>query len=155
MSDIYRFFQGGNDMLLTRCEPYNLFNLFNHEGSRRLANAQSSAATARTGWTPAVDIREDEDQFVLMADLPGIDRKDVEITVDDGVLSLKGRRTILSEEVKDNYRRRERSQGEFLRQFTLPETADTANISASSRDGVLEIVIPKQARPEPRKITVN
>jgi len=142
-------------MLLTRYEPYNLFDLFNNEGSRRLTNARRTAVTARTEWMPAVDIREDEDRYVLMADLPGIDRKDVEITVDDGVLSLKGQRTTVSEEANDNYRRRERSHGEFLRQFTLPETADMGNISASNRDGVLEIVIPKQARPEPRKITVN
>ena len=142
-------------MLLTRYEPYNLFDLFTNEGSRRLASAQRAAATARTEWIPAVDIREDEDRYVLMADLPGIDRKDVEITVDDGVLSLKGQRTIVSEDAKENYRRRERSQGEFLRQFTLPETADTANISASTRDGVLKIVIPKQERPQPQKITIN
>ncbi|NNG12350.1 MAG: Hsp20/alpha crystallin family protein [Halobacteria archaeon] len=142
-------------MLLTRHEPYNLFNQFNNEVNRLFANPQRRTAAEHAGWMPAVDIREDEERYVLTADLPGIDRKDVEITVNDGVLSFKGQRTTVSEEVQDNYRRRERTQGEFLRQFTLPETADVENISASARDGVLEIVIPKQTRPQPQKITVN
>ena len=142
-------------MLLTRYEPYNLFNQFNNEVNRLFTTTQRRTTTESAGWMPAVDIREDEDRYVLTADLPGIDRKDVEITVDDGVLSFKGQRTTVAEEVQDNYRRRERTQGEFLRQFTLPETADLDNISASARDGVLEIVIPKQTRQQPQKITVN
>jgi HSP20 family protein len=141
-------------MLLSRYEPYNLFDQFNNEVNRLFTTTPRRTAAAHADWVPDVDIREDEDRFVLMVDLPGIDRKDVEITVDDGVLSLTGQRATVTEEVKDNYRRRERSQGEFLRQFTLPETAAAENISASARDGVLEIVIPKQARPQPQKIAV-
>jgi HSP20 family protein len=103
---------------------------------------------------PAVDVREEDDRFVLSADIPGVERKDVEVTMEDGVLTIKGERHAETEEKREGFHRRERVHGTFLRQFTLPDTVDADSISATVKEGVLHIEIPKQAKPEPRKITV-
>lgn len=142
-------------MSLVRYEPYNLFDQFNSEISRLLSNTRTGNAAAATDWAPAVDIREDENRYLLVADLPGVDRKDVDITVEDNTLTFKGERTTEKEESNAGYRRRERVHGEFLRQFTLPDSADTENIQATVNDGVLEIAIPKQQKLQPKKITVS
>ena len=142
-------------MSLIRYEPYNLFDQFNNEISRLLSNTRPGAVAATSGWTPTVDIREEEDRYVLVADLPGIDREEVDITVEDNVLTFKGERTTAKDDGSTGYRRRERAHGEFQRQFTLPDTADTENIRATVNAGVLEIEIPKQEKLQPRKITVN
>lgn len=142
-------------MSLVRYEPYNLLDQFNSEISRLMGNPVSRNLATAGEWMPAVDIREEEGRFLLVADLPGVDRKDVEITVEDHVLTFKGERTTEKDESSEGYRRRERVHGEFLRQFTLPDTADTENIHATVNAGVLEIAIPKQQKLQPKKITVN
>lgn len=143
-------------MSLIRYQPINLFDNFNDEINRHLGNIRSkAAANQERNWAPAVDIREQENCYLLSADIPGVDRENIEITLENGVLTLKGER---SEETATNgqeYRRRERAQGTFMRQFTLPETVDTQNISATVKDGVLDVVIPKQAKPQPTRITIN
>jgi HSP20 family protein len=138
-----------------RYEPYKLFDQFNHEISRLFSNTRPRTAVATSGWSPAVDIREEEDRYVLVADLPGIDREDVDITVEDNILTFKGERNTAKENGSTSFWRRERTHGEFLRQFTLPELADTENIRAAVSSGVLEIEIPKQEKLQPRKIAVN
>lgn len=142
-------------MSLIRYEPFDLFDQYSNDIGRLLWNARPGKPAASGEWMPAVDIREDDDRFVLSADLPGVDRKDVEITVADHVLTFKGDRTTVSEDDREGLRRRERIHGSFLRQFTLPETADTDNISATVNAGVLEISIPKQQKLQPSKITVS
>jgi HSP20 family protein len=143
-------------MALVRYEPINLFDQFNSEINRFLSGTQAQrAANQESGWVPAVDIREEEDRFVLSADIPGVERKDVEITLEDGVLTIKGERHAESEEQREGFHRRERVHGTFTRQFTLPDTVNAENISATVKEGVLHIEIPKQAKPEPRKISVN
>jgi HSP20 family protein len=142
-------------MPLVRYEPYKLFDQFNNEISRLLSSTRPGSAAATSGWTPAVDIREEEGRYLLVADLPGIDRKDVDITVEDNTLTFRGERTAEKDDSSTGYRHRERFHGEFLRQFTLPDTADTENIRATVNAGVLEIEIPKQEKLQPRKITVN
>ena len=92
---------------------------------------------------------------MLTADIPGVKRSDLEITLEDGVLTVKGERKSETDGTEEVYRRRERIHGIFVRQFNLPDTVDTANISASAEDGVLRIAIPKQEKPEPRRITVS
>jgi HSP20 family protein len=142
-------------MSLVRYEPYSLFDQFSNDISRLLWDAKPRSAAASGEWMPAVDIREEDDRFLLTADLPGVDRKDVEITVEDHVLTFKGERSTLTDENKEGFRRRERIHGSFLRQFTLPDTADTENISATVNAGVLEISIPKQQKLQPKKIAVS
>ena len=143
-------------MALVRYEPTNLFDQFNNEINRFLNVApRQRAANQDRNWMPAVDIREEDDRFVLSADIPGVERKDVEVTMEDGVLTIKGERHAETEEKREGFHRRERVHGTFLRQFTLPDTVNADNISATVKEGVLHIEIPKQAKPEPRRITVN
>ena len=143
-------------MSLVHYKPANLFGQFDNEINRLFFNAHATdAANQAHDRTPAVDIREEENRYVLEADIPGISREDLDITLEDSVLTIKGERTVNSEENSEGYRRRERTHGSFIRQFTLPDTVNTEAISAAVVNGVLEIGIPKQAKPEPRKITVK
>jgi HSP20 family protein len=106
-------------------------------------------------WTPRVDIREEDTRFAIIADIPGVDPKDIEITMEKGILSIKGERK--SELTAENVRltRTERSHGAFQRRFALPDVADADGIEASGKNGVLEISIPKRPRTEARRINVN
>jgi HSP20 family protein len=115
----------------------------------------ADTAEAVRSWTPRVDVREEASRFVIVADLPGIDPADIEIQMDKGVLSLKGERKaeVLGEGVKPA--RNERLHGRFDRRFTLPDSADAEAISASGKQGVLEISIPKKAEAAPRRIAIN
>ena len=143
-------------MSLIRYQPINLFDNFNDEINRHLGNMRSkAAANQERNWAPAVDIREQENSYLLSADIPGVDRENIEITLEDGVLTLKGERREETATNGQEYRRRERAHGTFMRHFTLPETIDTQNISATVKDGVLNLVIPKQAKPQPTRITIN
>ncbi len=142
-------------MTLVRYEPINPFGRFDNGISRFFTGTrlQNQARQARD-WIPAVDIREQDDRFVLYADIPGVARKDVDITLEDGVLTIKGDRHAETAEERNGIQRRERMRGTFMRQFTLPDTVNGENISATVKDGVLQIEIPKQEKPEVRKITV-
>ncbi|MBS0439063.1 MAG: Hsp20/alpha crystallin family protein [Proteobacteria bacterium] len=113
----------------------------------------SSAATAQ--WTPRVDIREEDKRFVILADIPGVEPKDIEVSMDKGVLSIKGERNFEGTAENANATRSERFHGAFHRQFALPDSADADGISASGKHGVLEISIPKKAELAPRKIAVT
>jgi len=141
-------------MSLVHYKPINLFDQINNEMNRYLS-MRDTAANQEHEWTPAVDIHEEDSCYMLTADIPGVNRKDVEISLEDGVLTVKGERKSEAEVTEEGYRRRERIQGTFVRQFNLPDTIDTANISAKAEDGVLTIAIPKQEKPEPKKITVS
>ena len=144
-------------MSLVRYKPVNLFDQFNNEINRFFNTAYGPATNDANAhqWAPAVDICEETDRFLLHADIPGVKREDVEITLEDGVLTVTGNRDSEQEETREGFHRRERVHGTFMRRFTLPDTVNTETISASVNDGVLEIGIPKQAKPEPKKITVS
>ena len=102
-----------------------------------------------------MDIREDANRFVILADLPGIDPAEVEIWMDKGILSIKGERRNEISEQGDRYSRIERRYGSFHRRFALPDSADPEGISADGRHGVLEISIPKRPETTPRRIHVG
>ena len=114
----------------------------------------SSGVTA--DWVPSVDINEYDDKFQLFVDVPGVDPKDVEITLESGVLTITGERFAQAEKAEENVvsRRAERGTGRFYRRFILPETVDADKVRATDRHGVLEIMIPKQAKAQPRRIKV-
>ena len=107
-------------------------------------------------WVPSVDINEYDDRFQLFVDVPGVDPKDVEITLESGVLTITGERFIQAEKAEENIvrRRAERGTGRFYRRFILPETVDADKVKATDRHGVLEIAIPKKAKAMPRRIEV-
>lgn len=114
----------------------------------------SSGVTA--DWIPNVDINEFEEQFQLFVDVPGVDPKDVEITMENGVLTISGERFVQApkEDEKVIRRRAERGSGRFYRRFMLPESVDAEKVRATDRHGVLEITIPKQAKALPKRIKV-
>jgi HSP20 family protein len=102
-----------------------------------------------------VDIQENADNFIIHTDLHGVKAADIEVTAENGLLTIKGVRDSNKVEEKDNYKRIERFSGSFMRRFTLPETADVERINATSRDGVLELTIPKMPQLQPKRIEVN
>jgi HSP20 family protein len=106
-------------------------------------------------WAPAVDIYEKGTDVVLKAELPGLDPKDVDIRIENNVLTLKGERKIEDEIKQENYHRVERSYGSFTRSFTLPSTVDTTNVKADYKDGVLRITLPKREEAKPKQIQVD
>ena len=146
-------------MLIKRYDPWSVLDEMNREMNRALANryqdADDESKVDTADWTPAVDIRETNDAFVLHADIPGVKPEDIEVTMEKGVLTVKGARSHESEEEKDGYKRVERVRGSFFRRFSLPDTADAEHISAQGEHGVLTITIPKRPEEQPRRITVG
>jgi HSP20 family protein len=106
-------------------------------------------------WAPRVDMEESDKEIVVKADLPGVDPKAVEITVEGGVLTVRGERKEEKEEKKKNYHRVERFTGSFCRSITLPPGADAEKVTATSTNGVVTITIPKTPEAQPKKISVT
>ncbi len=148
-------------MAIVRYEPWSALTRLHNEINRLFdsrvfgAMGEDTPAVATSDWTPLVDIKEEKDRFVIFADVPGVDPKDIEVTMEDGVLTLKGERAFESAEERNGYRRVERARGTFYRRFSMPDTADADRISATGKNGVLAIVIPKHERVQPRKIQVR
>ncbi len=109
----------------------------------------------RGTWAPAVDIHETEDSFVVKADLPGVNKDDIQIDLKDNTITLKGERKFENKVSKDNYIRVERSYGTFVRSFTLPQNVDAEKIKAAYKDGVLELTLPKKEEAKPKQIKVE
>lgn len=144
-------------MTLLRYEPWTMLNQLHTQLNRAFdrefdeTNA-SSAATA--DWIPPADVEEYKDRFVLKLDVPGVDVGSIDITLDQGVLSVSGERT-RDDQAKEVERSRcERPHGRFHRRFTLPDTVDAAAVHATGRNGILEVTIPKQPKAQPRRIQV-
>jgi HSP20 family protein len=110
---------------------------------------------ATANWAPAVDIKEDDKSFTMLADIPGVDPKDIEVTMDNNVLTVKGERQSEKKTEEENYKRVERQYGAFYRRFTLPDTADAENIEAHSEHGVLKVTIPKKEVAQSRRISIK
>lgn len=145
-------------MALIRYEPFTLLNQLQREVNRlfetsRFGDEESGHILA--DWMPAVDIKEEARQFVIRADLPGVDLKDIEVTLENGVLTLKGQRASETKEETEQYRRVERVRGTFLRRFSLPDVADAEKVGAKCKDGVLEVVVPKREAAQPRRIAIE
>ena len=122
--------------------------------SAAAANGQQESITVAE-WAPAVDITEDASEYLIKAELPEVGRDDVKVTVENGMLTLKGERRLEKEETGRKFHRVERAYGSFLRSFHLPENADAAKVSAEFKDGVLLIRLPKQETALPRQIEVK
>lgn len=116
-------------------------------------NDDSSVVTSQ--WMPLVDIKEEADRFVLFADIPGVDPKDIDVQMDRGLLTIKGERTFEARSENERFARTERVHGVFHRRFALPDSADPERITASGHNGVLQIVIPKKPETTPRRIQVG
>jgi HSP20 family protein len=106
-------------------------------------------------WSPCVDVIEEENEWVIKAELPEIKKEDVKVTVDNGVLTISGERKFEKEEKDKKYRRIEWSYGSFVRSFTLPDDADGTKIHADFKDGVLKIRLPKGQKPKAKGVEVK
>jgi HSP20 family protein len=147
-------------MALVRWEPFrDLLSLQDRmnrmfDESYRGRNASDDWALGGT-WAPAVDIYEHEGNIVLTAELPGVDAKDVDIRVENNVLTLRGERKWSDEVQRESYHRVERAYGSFTRSFTLPNVVDTEKIKADFKDGMLKLVLPKKEEAKPKQISIN
>jgi HSP20 family protein len=148
-------------MNLQSYDPLSFIEQFHNDVNRLLGNrwsSQDNDSNMLTGaWSPAIDVREETDRYIVIADVPGIDPKDIEITMENGVLTIQGERNYeTTDEDKDSgYRRVERAYGKFFRRLALPDVADAENISAEGKNGVLEISIQKSEQAKPRRIEVK
>ncbi len=149
-------------MSLVNYEPWGLLDRFQQQlnqlgyADKPLAGNDNDYSNIVTShWRPAVDIKEEADRFLITADLPGVDPKEIEITMDNGVLTIKGERKTEARDEKEGYKRVERVSGAFYRRFSLPDSADAERIEAKGRDGVLEVTLPKLEKVQPRKIEVK
>lgn len=144
--------------------PYN-YDLFDDldryfsslwSGSRGVALRQrGERSEGETAWMPAVDIKEEQDKYVVIADIPGVNPKDVELSFENGVLTMRGHRETTKTDESEGFKRVERVSGSFCREFALPNIVDASGIKASGKDGVLRIEIPKQEKAKPVRIPVE
>jgi HSP20 family protein len=142
-------------MAIARYEPWSLLHQLHREldRAREGGNGEGSAVTAQ--WAPAVDVKEEADKFVLQADLPGVKPEEIDVNMEEGVLTIKGEKKTEAENDQEGYKRIERTYGSFYRRFSLPDTANPDAISAKSNLGVLEITIPKREAVQPKRINVT
>ncbi|MGR8933138.1 MAG: Hsp20/alpha crystallin family protein [Gammaproteobacteria bacterium] len=140
-------------MAIVRYEPWNILTQLQKE-LERMHEGDNSGHIATAEWSPSVDIKEETDRFVILADIPGVKPEDIDVSMEEGVLTIKGEKQTEAKTEKENYKRVERTYGSFYRRFSLPDTADADAISAKSKHGVLEIVIPKREAVKPKKISV-
>jgi len=147
-------------MNITRFEPMGLFNILQRDIDRMAArrpdpvNVENTTSSA-ADWVPAVDIIEEDDRFVLLADVPGVQPEDIDVNIENGVLSVSGQRLQESISQAAGNKRLERRSGTFSRRFTLPKTANPDEVSATSQNGILEVVIPKRPEVKARRISVE
>lgn len=142
--------------VINHYEPWTWLTQLQNELERPRTPLARDGSTVETAqWAPAVDIKEEKEHLLLQADLPGIKPDDIDITMEKGVLTIKGERNTEAHDKSESYARIERTHGSFYRRFSLPDSADEAGITAVSHYGVLEISIPKAVEVQPKKIVVT
>ena len=145
-------------MTIVRYEPWTVMNRLHREIDQifgdSFATPAASGATA-VAWVPSVDVHEEPERFVVHADLPGVDAKDIHVTTENGMLTLRGERRFEKRASEKGFERLERVSGAFLRRFTLPDNALAEEIQAKHVNGVLEITIPKRRAAEPKRVQVE
>jgi HSP20 family protein len=141
--------------MLNRWDPFRDLQRLQDEMSRAFDDRLGLRSSESVGWTPAVDIYEDEEGVALRFDLAGVEPKDVDIRFENGTLTLRGERKLEREDKRDNYHRLELSYGTFTRSFSLPATIDPDRIRAESKNGLLTVHLPKKAEAKPKSIQVK
>ncbi len=149
-------------MSVTRYSPWDVVNQIQQDLNRVFESRRGEGTTADTSnvvtaqWAPSVDIKEDAERFVLLVDVPGVKPQDIEVTMEQGVLTIRGERHVeRTEGDGSTFKRVERVHGTFYRRFSLPDSANAEGIEAQGEHGVLRITIPKHQRVQPRRISVN
>lgn len=148
-------------MAIAAYDPWSNLSKLREDVNRafqsRIGNLEhdDNSNVATSNWAPAVDIEEQTERFVITADIPGVAPEEIQITMDNGILTIQGERKDERNVEHDGFRRAERVSGSFYRRFSLPDSADAERISAQGKNGVLEIVIPKAEKAKVRRITVQ
>jgi len=145
-------------MSISKYDPFRELRSLQDEMNRLfMTNLPRSVAQedlASGGWSPSVDIYESENEIILEAELPGMNRDDFEVSIENNVITLKGKREFQKRDEGDNYHRVERSYGAFTRSFSLPRTVSAENTTAEYRNGVLRVSLPKREEAKARRIEV-
>ena len=146
-------------MNIIKYDPFRELRSLQDEMTRLFVGAVPRGAgreeLAGGSWAPGVDIYEDKDRLVLEADLPGMDREDFDISVENNVITLKGERKFENKVEGDNYHRIERSYGSFTRSFTLPQSVTAEGATADFENGILRVSLPKREETKARKIEIS
>jgi len=142
---------------ITRWDPFRSLTAFQDQFNRMFesslkANQDNSVLTT---WAPAVDIYETENELVVKADLPDVDEKNIDVRVENNMLTIRGERKFEESVKEDNYLRVERTYGSFSRSFSLPNTVKTEAIKANYKNGVLTVELPKRAESKPKQVKIN
>src|SRR5215468_6573960 len=146
-------------MAITRWDPFRDLNLLQDRMNRLFEDAgrgwRADEPSSTTSWSPAVDIYETENEIIVQAELPGVERKDISLQLENNVLTLKGERRFERETKQENYHRVERSYGGFSRAFSIPAIVDEEKIRADYKDGILKIALPKKDQVKPKQIRIE
>jgi HSP20 family protein len=143
-------------MAITRWDPYReVMALQNRVNSLFRDMSGGDEAVAASSFVPAVDIYEDPQKVMLKLEVPGIEQKDLHVNIENNTLTVTGERKFEAEEKEENFHRIERRYGNFYRAFTLPNTVDTENVSASYNAGVLKLELKKKAEAQPKQIEIK
>ena len=138
-----------------RWDPFEELTTLRDRMDRLWTRLNTDDTSALADWSPTSDVVESKDEIVIKAELPGIDEKNVDVVIEDGVLTIKGERNAEKETEEKGYRRIERSYGSFLRSFTLPTNVEPEKTSASFANGLLEVHLPKKEGAKPQSIKVE
>ena len=146
-------------MALTRWDPFRELNLMQERMNRMFDDAgrgwRGDEPSSTTTWSPAVDIYETDNEIIVQAELPGVDRQDIALNLEKNVLTLKGERRFEKETKQENYHRIERAYGGFSRSFSIPAMVDEDKIKAEYKDGILKISLPKKEQVKPKQIQIS
>jgi len=138
-----------------RWDPFEELATLRNRMDRLWTRFNADDETALADWSPTSDVVETKDAIIIKAELPGLEEKDVDVAIENGVLTIKGERNAEKETEEKGFRRIERSYGSFLRAFTLPTNVEPEQITATFTNGLLEVQLPKKEGAKPRSIKVE
>lgn len=137
-------------------ELEDVSNRLNRIFSRPVARTESNhEMLAVADWTPSVDISETDTAYLIKGEIPGVKKEDVRVTIEDGMITMRGERKLEKEDKGEKFHRIERSYGSFMRSFRMPDDADESNIKAEFKDGMISVTLPKSAKAKSKEIEVS
>lgn len=146
-------------MNLMKWDPFreleDMSNRLNRVFGRPLARLEPNEMMTMADWTPSADISETDTAYLIKAEIPGVNKEDVKVTLENGMLTIQGERKMEKEEKGKKYHRIERSYGSFMRSFRVPDDADESAVKAEFKDGVLNVTLTKSAKAKPKAINVS
>ncbi len=142
-------------MAILKWDPFKELEALQERIDKLFEESMRGRELAPAAWTPAVDIYETDDAIILEAELPGMNEKDIEVKIEDNVLTIRGERKFEEERKEENYYRMERFYGTFQRSFTLPPNVDTEKVKAEYKKGILKVTLPKKEQAKPKQIKIE